>query len=308
VGKKAVKVTAPGPAADPTVEQLMRDIRKDYGKRMPSRQADLLTARMKQLVAVTRAQAEIFTPSTPFVPESTDTGRLGGSPDLHQALAKMNRLMFSDQAWRIAALMAVAGMGGEDWWAWVNLYFATPPSERATLLDAVSLPATIFEPMVLYSVLQQTAREGLRPHLHLLSVAADGAKFPASPAGTRGGLWALAIPDDVSLDELTLYSFDGHAARSLASVLAAEVTMSARATDQLRWCQAPSCPVSEHSCTRNASSTGSGPLYLDRARRPDRPSIGCCEAHTLAANRAVKRSRSAEDSAGPETARKTITM
>jgi hypothetical protein len=207
-------------------------------------------------------------------------------------MAQLNRLIHNegDLTWRIAALMAVAEVGPGGWWTVVTGYLRLPPEGRAELLEQLAMPEAKFEPIVLMSLLREMvrARADVEDRALFLRAAGTGMTlaFPA-PAERLTGLEGLAA---AVIDDRMLYPLSDLYVQTLATTLAAELTADADALKRFRWCHATACMGPDHGCDRNAA-TGGGPFYLDRARRPDRPSIACCEKHTIAVSRAVKRAK-----------------
>lgn len=263
-------------------------LRRDLGKLLPSKQAAAVVARFKENYdAVVKSQSS-YSATAQFVVSL----RSSGSPQLHKAISELNRLVHDehDLTWRIAALMAVAEMGQGEWWSGITGYLRLPPEGRVEFLEQLSIPEAKFEPIVLMSVLREMvrARSDVEGRALFLRAAGTGMTL-ALPAPTHPltGLQGLVA---AVRDDRMLYPVSGLDVRSLATRLAAELTADADALKRFRWCRATACMGPDHGCNRNAA-TGGGPFYLDRARRPDRPSIACCEKHTLAVSRAGKRAK-----------------
>jgi hypothetical protein len=101
----------------------------------------------------------------------------------------------------------------------------------------------------------------------LLSAFARGGE-QKYPRADRHGL-ATLLP---AHETVPSFPADNPAIRKWAERLGSAPEALARLT----WCFLPACTTRAHQ---------HGPLYFDRAERPDRPSVGCCQAHTRAIHR-----------------------
>jgi hypothetical protein len=264
----------------------LRQIGHDLGKHMSPQAAAGFVARFKAAhEAQVKLQASYSAPA-PFVDERRRASRPSGTPELHKALSELNRRVHdaTDPTWRIAALVAVAEVGWGEWWNGIINFLRLPPEGRVGLLKQLDMPDAKFEPIVLMSVLREMIRADaqVEDRTLVLRAAAAGLTLPLPP-DWPAGLQGLALRN-----EPVFYPLSGPDLQSLAARLAAELTDDADALSRLRWCHAIACVERDHGCKRNAA-TGGGPFYLDRARRPDRPSIACCQRHTIAVSRGVKR-------------------
>jgi hypothetical protein len=161
-------------------------------------------------------------------------------------------------------------------------------AERRAWLKAEAdrrLRQTDVEAFIFLSILRLAIRIGSADQsLWLLKAAGKGAVLPAPPPprlGLSGVLSGIAgarqLPPDVRL-----YALSAPGVASIAKEIARE---DSRVLAKLRWCFDVRCILGEHKCRR---STG-GPFYVDGARRPDRPSKGCCTTHTRQVERHAKR-------------------
>jgi hypothetical protein len=250
----------------------------------------------KALKTAGRAASTAQPTTTPFKPPADGrrwdrgtTPRSRGSWNFVTALAQLNRHIHEEPAWKVAALLAVAETGEPRWWDMICVYLQLPPQRRTHALEHARMSRAQVERLILMFILRSVTQVPVAERLLFLTAAGLGTSFnpfPPSEAPQLPGLMGLLSP---RLSGLRLYPLTDSQVQAVAQPLATAACEDPALFARVRWCRAIACITRPHSCRRNPGT--SGPLYVDAARRPARPSTGCCGTHQKAVRRAWVKSR-----------------